>query len=101
MRAASARPRPPACWSMPRAPGSDEVAETVLRQPLKTPARLIKGSHIVVRRRFQHECAYLLQAADGRIVFVLPFGDDFTLIGTTDADLRRRSHLADAGAERE
>jgi glycerol-3-phosphate dehydrogenase len=65
-------------------PWIDLVAETVLRQPLKTPARLIKGSHIVVRRRFAHDCGYLLQAADGRVVFALPFGDDFTLIGTTD-----------------
>jgi glycerol-3-phosphate dehydrogenase len=65
-------------------PWIGQVAEAELRLPLKTPARLIKGSHIVVRRRFQHECAYLLQAADGRFVFVLPFGDDFTLIGTTD-----------------
>ena len=46
--------------------------------------RLIKGSHIVVRRRFEHEDGYLLQAADGRVVFVLPFAQDFTLIGTTD-----------------
>jgi glycerol-3-phosphate dehydrogenase len=65
-------------------PWIGQVAEAALRLPLKTPARLIKGSHIVVRRRFQHECAYLLQAADGRFVFVLPFGEDFTLIGTTD-----------------
>src|SRR6185312_10673342 len=60
------------------------VAETVMRRPLKTPVRLIKGSHIVVRRRFAHDRGYLLQAADGRVVFALPFGEDFTLIGTTD-----------------
>jgi len=60
------------------------VADTVLRQPLKRPARLVKGSHIVVRRRFEHDCGYLLQAADKRIVFALPFADQFTLIGTTD-----------------
>ncbi|HZQ12385.1 MAG TPA: glycerol-3-phosphate dehydrogenase [Pseudolabrys sp.] len=60
------------------------VAETVLRHPLKDPVRLIKGSHIVVRRRFEHDCGYILQAADGRVVFALPFAEDFTLIGTTD-----------------
>ncbi|HTQ82229.1 MAG TPA: glycerol-3-phosphate dehydrogenase [Pseudolabrys sp.] len=60
------------------------VAETALRQPLKTPVRLVKGSHIVVRRRFGHNRGYLFQAADGRVVFALPFGEDFTLIGTTD-----------------
>ena len=56
----------------------------MLRAPLKAPVRLVKGSHIVVRRLFAHDCGYLLQAADKRVVFALPFGDDFTLIGTTD-----------------
>ena len=60
------------------------VADTVIRQPLPTPVRLIKGSHIVVRRRFEHDYGYLLQAPDRRVVFVLPFAQDFTLIGTTD-----------------
>ena len=65
-------------------PWIGEVADTVLRQPLKAPVRLIKGSHIVVPRTFQHDYGYLLQASDGRVVFVLPFAQDFTLIGTTD-----------------
>jgi glycerol-3-phosphate dehydrogenase len=65
-------------------PWIGEVADTVIRKPLKAPVRLIKGSHIVVRRRFEHESGYLLQAADGRVVFALPFADEFTLIGTTD-----------------
>jgi glycerol-3-phosphate dehydrogenase len=60
------------------------VADTVIRRALPAPVRLIKGSHIVVRRRFEHECGYLLQAADRRVVFVLPFAQEFTLIGTTD-----------------
>jgi len=37
-----------------------------------------------VRRRFEHDCGYLLQAQDKRIVFALPFAEQFTLIGTTD-----------------
>ncbi|HEY1475782.1 MAG TPA: glycerol-3-phosphate dehydrogenase [Pseudolabrys sp.] len=60
------------------------VADTVIRRPLPAPVRLVKGSHIVVRRRFDHDCGYLMQAADGRVVFALPFAHDFTLIGTTD-----------------
>ncbi|HEY6860002.1 MAG TPA: glycerol-3-phosphate dehydrogenase [Pseudolabrys sp.] len=60
------------------------VADTVIRQPLPRAVRLIKGSHIVVRRRFEHDYSYLLQAPDRRVVFVLPFAQDFTLIGTTD-----------------
>ena len=65
-------------------PWIGQVAETVLRLPLQRPVRLVKGSHIVVRRLFEHDCGYLLQASDGRVVFALPFAQDFTLIGTTD-----------------
>jgi len=60
------------------------VADTVIRRPLPKPVRLIKGSHIVVRRRFEHDDGYLLQAPDRRVVFALPFAQEFTLIGTTD-----------------
>ncbi len=62
----------------------ETVAETVLRQPAPRRLRLDKGSHIVVRRLYDHERAYILQAADGRVVFAIPFERDFTLIGTTD-----------------
>lgn len=48
--------------------------------------RLIKGSHIVVRRRFDHPMAYILQCPDGRIVFAIPYEGEFTLIGTTDVE---------------
>jgi glycerol-3-phosphate dehydrogenase len=48
--------------------------------------RLIKGSHIVVPRLFDHAYAYIFQHPDGRIVFAIPYERDFTLIGTTDLD---------------
>jgi glycerol-3-phosphate dehydrogenase len=60
------------------------VAETVLRLPYRLPLRLVKGSHIVFRRLFDHGRAYILPTRDGRMVFVRPFGPDFTLVGTTD-----------------
>ncbi|MDB5747603.1 MAG: glycerol-3-phosphate dehydrogenase [Massilia sp.] len=50
--------------------------------------RLIKGSHIVVPRLFEHPHAYIFQHPDGRIVFALPYESAFTLIGTTDIDYR-------------
>ena len=50
--------------------------------------RLIKGSHIVVPRLFEHDHAYIFQNADGRIVFAIPYERDFTLIGTTDQDFK-------------
>lgn len=48
--------------------------------------RLIKGSHIVVPRLFDHDYAYIFQHPDGRIVFAMPYEQHFTLIGTTDLD---------------
>jgi glycerol-3-phosphate dehydrogenase len=55
---------------------------------LNAPARvrLVKGSHIVIDRIFDHDCAYIFQNADGRICFAIPYERDFTLIGTTDED---------------
>jgi glycerol-3-phosphate dehydrogenase len=46
--------------------------------------RLVKGSHLIVRRLYSGTQAYTLQNADGRVVFAIPYEDDFTLIGTTD-----------------
>ena len=48
--------------------------------------RLIKGSHIVVPKLFDHPYAYIFQNQDKRIVFAIPYQDDFTLIGTTDEE---------------
>ncbi|MET0970198.1 MAG: glycerol-3-phosphate dehydrogenase, partial [Tardiphaga sp.] len=48
--------------------------------------RLVQGSHIVVPKLYAHDRAYIFQNADGRIVFAIPYQDEFTLIGTTDVD---------------
>lgn len=48
--------------------------------------RLVKGSHIVVKKLYEHDRCYIFQNADGRICFAIPYEDDFTLIGTTDQD---------------
>jgi glycerol-3-phosphate dehydrogenase len=50
------------------------------------PIRLDKGSHIVVKKLFDHPYAYIFQHTDGRIVFAIPYERDFTLIGTTDVE---------------
>ena len=52
----------------------------------RAKVRLVQGSHIVVRKLYDHDRAYMFQNSDGRIVFVIPYQDDFTLIGTTDRD---------------
>lgn len=48
--------------------------------------RLVQGSHIVVPKLYEHDRAYIFQNSDGRIVFAIPYRNDFTLIGTTDRD---------------
>jgi glycerol-3-phosphate dehydrogenase len=48
--------------------------------------RLVRGSHIVVPKLFDHPFAYFFQLPDGRIFFAIPYEQDFTLIGTTDRD---------------
>ncbi len=48
--------------------------------------RLVRGSHIVTRRLFEHDKCYFFQGTDGRIIFAIPYEEDFTLIGTTDED---------------
>jgi glycerol-3-phosphate dehydrogenase len=65
------------------------IAETSARRIEARPVanvRLVKGSHIVVPRLFEHDSAYIFQNADRRIVFAIPYEGAFTLIGTTDVD---------------
>ena len=50
--------------------------------------RLVKGSHIVVPKLYGHDRCYIFQNSDGRIVFAIPYEDDYTLIGTTDEDFK-------------
>ena len=54
--------------------------------PQSKTLRLVKGSHIVVKKLFEHDHAYIFQNPDKRIIFAIPYEGDFTLIGTTDAD---------------
>jgi glycerol-3-phosphate dehydrogenase len=62
------------------------VLRESLGMPSPRPLRLSKGSHIVVRRLFEHDQAYLLQNPDKRILFAIPYEREFTLIGTTDTE---------------
>jgi glycerol-3-phosphate dehydrogenase len=64
------------------------VNDAVLGQPTDAPVRLVKGSHIVVPRLFEHDHAYTFQSGDGRVVFAIPYEQEFTLIGTTDLDFQ-------------
>lgn len=68
-------------------PWAGEVIAGPLGQGGEDTLRLVKGSHIVVPRLHDADCAYILQNPDGRVVFVIPYEQDFSLIGTTDVEL--------------
>lgn len=61
------------------------LAEAVQQQPSKA-LRLVRGSHLIVKRMFEHDHAYIFQNPDQRIVFAIPYERDFTLVGTTDVE---------------
>lgn len=67
-------------------PWVDRVLQTPLGMANADNVRLVQGSHIVVRKLFDHERSYIFQNADGRIIFAIPYEGDFTLIGTTDLE---------------
>lgn len=67
-------------------PWIDEVLRSTVGIPEARHVRLVQGSHIVVRKLYDHDRAYIFQNADGRIIFAIPYEGDFTLIGTTDRD---------------
>ncbi|WP_029349106.1 glycerol-3-phosphate dehydrogenase [Bosea sp. 117] len=67
-------------------PWVHEVLAKVVRANSPANVRLVQGSHIVVRKLYDHDRAYIFQNADGRIIFAIPYERDFTLIGTTDRD---------------
>lgn len=65
------------------------VAQSAKGESLATKSlRLVKGSHIVVRRLFEHDHAYIFQNPDKRIIFAIPYEQEFTLIGTTDIEIK-------------
>ena len=67
-------------------PWVGDVLNGVVGANARASVRLVKGSHIVTERLFDHDRCYIFQNGDGRIFFVIPYERDFTLIGTTDLD---------------
>ncbi len=91
-------------------PWADRVLGTIEGRGNDHNVRLVKGSHIVVEKLFDHDRCYIFQNPDGRIIFAIPYEDDFTLIGTTDQDYEgdpadvaisseELSYLCDAASE--
>lgn len=67
-------------------PWVGDIIQTKLRVNSTEGVRLVRGSHIVVPKLYEHDKCYFFQGSDGRIIFAIPYESDFTLIGTTDAD---------------
>jgi len=67
-------------------PWVGDVISGVLRLNSTEDVRPVRGSHIVTKRLFDHDKSYFFQGTDGRIIFAIPYEDDFTLLGTTDAE---------------
>ena len=67
-------------------PSVSRVLSDVVHHEEPMRIRMVKGSHIVVKRLFTHDRCYIFQNADGRVCFAIPYQNDFTLIGTTDED---------------
>ncbi len=67
-------------------PWAAGVIRNVTRINSSEKIRLVRGSHIVTRRLFEHDRCYFFQGADGRIIFAIPYEGEFTLLGTTDRD---------------
>ncbi len=65
-------------------PWVEDVLKGVLKRNSAEKVRLVRGSHIVVPKLYDHDKCYFFQGGDGRIIFAIPYETDFTLIGTTD-----------------
>jgi glycerol-3-phosphate dehydrogenase len=69
-----------------------DVLNQLVDAPVKAKVRHVKGSHIVVPRVHAEPHAYILQNADNRIVFIIPYQDRYSLIGTTDVPVAHYDH---------
>ena len=67
-------------------PWVEDIIRNVARINSTEGVRLVRGSHIVTRKLYDHDRCYFFQGEDGRIIFAIPYEQDFTLIGTTDKD---------------
>jgi glycerol-3-phosphate dehydrogenase len=65
-------------------PWVKQVLNGRLAQPSQDAVRLVKGSHIVLPRLYNGDHAFILQNDDRRVIFMIPYGDEHTLVGTTD-----------------
>ncbi len=80
-------------------PWAEDVARRVMGLNDAPPLRLVQGSHIVTRRVHLGRDAFMLQQPDGRIIFIIPYERDYSLIGTTEGDVQRPEDAKVSDAE--
>lgn len=80
-------------------PWMDSTLAAIEHTESKEHIRMVKGSHIIVKKLFNHPRAYIFQNADGRIIFSIPYENEFTLIGTTDVDFHGDPSTVSISAE--
>ena len=78
------------CWSMPPAPGSTTCCRPPSARTTCTMSGWCRAATSSSRKKFDDPRAYFFQNRDGRIIFAIPYEEDFTLIGTTDQDYHGR-----------
>ena len=71
-----------------------QVLDEALRMKLSATVRLVKGSHIVIPRIHEERHAFILQNPDRRVIFMIPYERQFTLVGTTDVPVTRDDYRA-------
>ena len=80
-------------------PWVKQVLNARLGKPTRDAVRLVKGSHIVLARLYEGEHAFILQNDDRRVIFMIPYGDLHTLVGTTDVPVDGEPALPEASGE--
>jgi glycerol-3-phosphate dehydrogenase len=80
-------------------PWVKSVLNARLSQPSVDAVRLVKGSHVVLPKLYEGEHAFILQNDDRRVVFMIPYGELHTLVGTTDVPVEDENLRPQASAE--
>jgi len=69
-------------------PWINEIVNNVIKINTNKKIRLVKGSHIITKKLYEEEVAFTLQNDDNRVVFVIPYKKEYSLIGTTEVDVK-------------
>lgn len=67
-------------------PWVEDIIQNKVRLNSSEGVRLVRGSHLITKKLYEHDKCYFFQGEDGRIIFTIPYETDFTLIGTTDVE---------------